>query len=184
MTHFPERVGKVSQIELEFGSLVDQRPTGHHPIQAMVADVAPREFSDMGAEVIALEIEPTFWEKATILHAEYHRPSEKVHPARYARHYADFAALWRHDSKERSAARVDLLHRVRDHKAKFFASSWAHYHTAELGTLRLLPAAARLDELSRDCAAMLPMFMGEPRPFDEVLEIIGEAEQSLNAMKG
>ena len=145
---------------------------------------APREFSDMGAEVIALEIERTFWEKATILHAEYHRPSEKVHPARYARHYADFAALWRHDSKERSAARVDLLHRVRNHKAKFFASGWAHYHTAELGTLRLLPAAARLDELRRDYAAMLPMFMGEPRPFDEVLEIIGEAEQSLNAMKG
>ncbi len=169
-------------VKLEFGSLADQRPTGRHTIRAMVEDFVPGVFSDIGAEVVALEIERTFWEKATILHAEYHRPADKPQPDRYSRHYADFAALWRHDNARHAAMRrLDLLERVRMHKAKFFASGWAHYDTAVPGSLRLLPPDSRVDELRRDYAAMLPMFLDEPRSFDEVLAILREAEQTIHA---
>jgi len=62
-------------VKMEFGSLTDQRPTGTHPIAPLVATLTPDAFDDFHAEVVALEFERTFWEKATILHAEHHRPT-------------------------------------------------------------------------------------------------------------
>jgi hypothetical protein len=43
--------------------------------------------------VEALLAKRTFWEKATILHAEYYRPAEKALPDRYSRHYYDLPRL-------------------------------------------------------------------------------------------
>jgi len=61
-------------VKLEFGSLTDQQPTGRHPVKPWVADAFPAAFADWHCEVTALELPRTFWEKATILHAEHHRP--------------------------------------------------------------------------------------------------------------
>jgi hypothetical protein len=168
-------------VKIEFGSLADQRPTGRHKITAMVAELAPTAFTDFGAEVVALEIERTFWEKATILHAEYHRPAEKKFVERYARHYADFAALWWHPASREARQRLDLLERVRRHKARFFSSGWANYGTAVPGSLRLVPPEHRLRELRSDYAAMRQMFLQEPLTFDEILATLREAESLLNA---
>jgi hypothetical protein len=167
-------------VKIEFGSLADQRPTGSHPIRAMVSKVVPVAFSDFNAEVVALEIERTFWEKATILHAEFHRPFEKTQPPRYARHYADFAALWRHPSGTTAGKQLDLLERVRIHKSRYFASDWANYATAVAGTLRLVPPENRWTELNADYEAMRPMFITEPLTFNEMLAILRGAEHTLN----
>src|SRR5258707_14121521 len=150
-------------VKIEFGSLTDQRPTGTHWITPLIAEVGPETFADFRAEVIALEIERTFWEKATILHVEYHRPIAQPIRDRFARHYSDFAALWHHPGGQAMATRLDLLERVRTHKSKFFGSSWAHYETAVPGALRLTVPNARLAELRRDYAAMAPMFLSPPR---------------------
>ena len=168
-------------VKMEFGSLTDQRPTGTHPIIPFVAELAPDAFHDFHAEVVALEFERTFWEKATILHAEYHRPAEQPMRDRFARHYADFAALWRHRDGRAAAGRFDLLERVRTHKSRFFASSRAHYDTAAPGTLRLVPPDARVAELRRDYTAMGPMFLSPPPDLDNVLATLGEAEDVINA---
>jgi hypothetical protein len=181
---YPRAVPSGSYIEpvvkLEFGSLTDQRPTGSHEIQPMIAALAPDAYEDFRADVVALELERTFWEKATILHAEYFRPAASAFKDRYARHYADFVALWGHEQGPAAASRFDLLDRVRLHKSRFFASSWSHYETAVPGTFRLMPPPARIDELRRDYAAMRPMFIGTPLDFDEVLAILGEAERAIN----
>ena len=167
-------------VKIEFGSLTDQRPTGTHPIVPLIAELAPGTYEDFRAEVVALEIERTFWEKATILHAEYHRPAGQAFRERYARHYADFAALWRHPGGQRGAKQLDLLARVRLHKSRYFGSSWANYATAVPGTLRLLPPEARIAEMRRDYAAMEPMFLSQPMKFDEMLAVLREDELALN----
>ena len=167
-------------VKIEFGSLTDKRPTGTHPITPMVAALAPEAFADFRSEVVALEIERTFWEKATILHAEYHRPASQPLRDRYARHYADFASLWHHPHGPAAAARLDLLERVRLHKSRFFASGWSHFETARPGSLRVLPPDSRIPELRKDYAAMKPMFLVPPPSFEEVLATLREAEQSLN----
>ncbi len=168
------------EVKIEFGSLTDQRPVGRHPIQAFVAELAPGAFADFDAEVAALELERTFWEKATILHAEFHRPAGRQMRDRHARHYADFAALWRHASAQAARSRLDLLERVRLHKSRFFPSSWANYATAVPGSLRLVPPAARVEALRTDYEAMQQMFLGERMPFETVHGIIREAEATLN----
>lgn len=170
-------------VKIEFGSLTDQRPTGTHFIAPLIAELAPDAFSDFRAEVVALEMERTFWEKATILHAEYHRPSAQPIRDRFARHYSDFAALWKHPGGRAAASRVDLLERVRTHKSRFFGSNWANYNSAVPGTLRLAPPEARLAELRHDYAAMEPMFLSSPPRFDAILATLREAENSINSGK-
>ncbi len=167
-------------VKIEFGSLTDQRPTGTHTIAPLIAELAPDAFDDFRAEVVALEIERTFWEKATILHAEYHRPAAQPIRDRFARHYADFAALWKHPGGRAAATRFDLLERVRIHKSRFFTSSWAHYETAVPGTMRLTPPVSRLAPLCHDYAAMEPMFLSTPPPFDAILTTLREAEDTIN----
>jgi hypothetical protein len=167
-------------VKIEFGSLTDQRPTGTHRIAPMLAELEGANFGDFESDVVALEIERTFWEKATILHAEHHRPAEQAFRDRFARHFSDFAALWRHPSGRTAAERLDLLERVRLHKSRYFSSSWAHYESAVPGTLRLHPPEFRMTELRRDYLAMRPMFLGEPISFDEMMSVLAEAEEALN----
>lgn len=81
---------------MEFGSLTDQRPAGKHVIRPWVAEEFPELLADFRCELVALELERTFWEKATILHAEYHRDAAKPISDRFSRHYSDMAAMAQH----------------------------------------------------------------------------------------
>lgn len=167
-------------VKMEFGSLTDQRPTGVHNAQPMLAKAIPANFEDFQAEVVALEVERTFWEKATILHAEYHRPANQPIRERFARHYADVASLWEHPSRASALARLDLLERVVKHKSRFFASGWASYETARPGSIRLRPPHQREAELTKDYAQMEGMFLTKPPSFAEVLRVLGQAEREIN----
>lgn len=168
-------------VKIELGSLTDQRPTGTHPIRPMVADVTPAPFDDFTADVVALEVERTFWEKATILHAEHHRPPEQPIRDRFARHYADFAALWRHAHGQRARTDIALLKRVVAHKGRFFRSRWSSYETALPGTLRLCPPQVREREIGMDLEKMRPMFIGPAPDLATVLAALREAENAINA---
>jgi Nucleotidyl transferase AbiEii toxin, Type IV TA system len=172
------------QVKLEFGALTDQQPTGAHGVAALLALTPGVDltgaYDDLRANVVALEITRTFWEKATILHAEHHRPLDLPIRDRFARHYADFEALWRHPSRAEALARLDLLEDVVRHKSRFFASGWTHYETARLGTFRLVPPSARHAALARDYATMAPMFIGMPIEFDVMLQHLQTVEQQLN----
>ena len=172
------------QVKLEFGALTDQQPTGTHSVAALLAQTPGVDLSgaydDLRASVVALEITRTFWEKATILHAEHQRPPELPIRDRFARHYADFEALWRHPSRAKALARLDLLEDVVRHKSRFFASAWTHYETARPGTFRLVPPPTRHAALARDYATMAPMFIGVPIEFDVMLQRLEAAEQQLN----
>jgi hypothetical protein len=129
-------------------------------------------------------VERSFWEKATILHTEYHRPAEKPTPDRFSRHYADTAALARHPNAGRAIDRHDLRERVVAWKGQFFGSSWANYDQAKPGTFRLVPPAGRLPALRRDYEAMRDMYLSDPTPFDEVIEILAEVENRINQAPG
>ena len=178
----PQPGGYVTkQIKLEFGALTRQQPTGKHSIAPMLVATLGDAYDDFASTVVALELARTFWEKATILHAEYHRPPDKPLRDRFARHYADFAALWRHDSQPQSLARMDLLEDVVRHKSRFFASAWANYDTARPGSFRLVPPSYRHAALGQDYAAMEPMFLSEPLSFDDLLSQLAQAERALNA---
>lgn len=167
-------------VKLELGSLTDQQPVGRHPIRPWVAESFPDAFTDWRCEVVALEIERSFWEKATILHSEYHRPAEKPTPDRFSRHYADTAALAKHPIASKAIGQDDLRDRVVGWKSQFFGSSWANYDQAKPGTFRLVPSAARVPALRRDYQAMRDMYLSEPANFDDVLATLAELENRIN----
>lgn len=177
----PQAGGYIAkQVKLELGALTDQQPTGNHVIKPMLAEIVGDAFSDFQIPVVALELERTFWEKATILHAEFHRPAAQPLRDRSARHYSDMAALWQHPSRAKALARLDLLPDVVRHKSRFFASAWASYDTATPGTFHLVPPEHRHTELARDLAAMGPMFLSDPPSFMELLRQLSIAEEELN----
>lgn len=161
-------------------SLTDQRPVGTHAVKPWVAEEFPKQLQDFRCELVALELERTFWEKGTILHAEHHRERTKPMRDRFSRHYSDMAALARHGVVERALACADLRQRVADWKSRFFAASWARYDLAKPGTFRLLPPDFRLAELEKDYQAMRPMFLTEPPPFESVIKTVSNLEQQIN----
>ena len=170
----------VRSVKLEFGSLTDQQPVGQHPIQPWLADVFPHAFGDWQCNVVALDIQRTFWEKATILHAEYHRRASAGVPERYSRHYADVAALTRHTLAKQAISQVGLLEQVVAWKSRFFARGSARYDLAQPGTFRFAPPPGRMKELQSDYAAMRPMYFDEPLSFDEVVAILEQLEREFN----
>jgi hypothetical protein len=167
-------------VKLEFGSLTDQQPVGRHPIRPWMAETLPDAFPDWRCEVVALEIERSFWEKATILHTEYYRPADKSTPDRFSRHYADVAALAKHPSASMAIDRDDIRDRVVRWKSQFFGSAWAHYDEAKPGTFRLVPHPNRLPALRRDYQAMRDMYLTEPASFVRILSTLSELENRIN----
>lgn len=178
----PERFDYLKRsVKLEFGSLTDQQPTGRHTVQPWIAEVLPQAFTDWSCEVTTLEIERTFWEKATILHTEYHRPSDKPTPDRFSRHYADTAALAKHPVASLAIRRDDLRVRVVSWKSLFFGSGWASYDTAKPSTFKLVPPELRISDLRRDYQNMRDMYLEEPESFDEIINTLRELELKINS---
>jgi hypothetical protein len=183
--HYPSNEGTGfdylrRSVKMEFGSLTDQRPAGKHRISPWVADEFPDLFTDFDCKLVSLELERTFWEKATILHAEYHRDKEKPIRDRFSRHYADTAAIAQHEQITSALNNAELRQRVADWKSRFFPSNWAHYATAKPGTFHLVPPDFRMGELAKDYREMRPMFLNEPPTFENVIDELMRLEQKLN----
>lgn len=184
--HYPSMLATGLQyiprnVKLEIGTLTDQRPRGKHPIRPWLAESFPSLFQDWHCEVTALELERTFWEKATILHAEYHRPEGHEMPVRHARHYADFARLLAHPRASEFLADTEMCLRVAEWKSRVFARKWARYELAKPGSFKLVPPEARLKNVEKDYVAMRPMFLSDPQSFDEMIRSLSEAARRLNS---
>ena len=177
----PERPGYMHpQVRLELGSLTDQRPIGDHTVTPWVAEEFPTLFTVPTCCVVALGVQRTFWEKATILHAEYHRPAEFPMRSRLSRDYYDVCQMAEHSDGQRAMKDVDLLERVVRHKRTYFRSTWAHYEAAKPGSLRLVPPEHRLADLKADYQRMQEMFIEPPPPFDNILQKVRTIEDAIN----
>jgi hypothetical protein len=167
-------------VKIECGARSDRWPVAEHEILPYIAEAFPAAFPDAALTVPVLDIERTFWEKATILHAEAHRPSDKPTPERFSRHYADLAALAQHSTGIAAVSRDDLRARVVAHKQVFFPAAWASYETAVPGTLKLIPPETRLTPLAADYRAMEDMFFQKPPTWPEIIAVLTALEVRLN----
>lgn len=167
-------------VKMEFGSLTDQRPVGTHAIRPWLAEEFPKPFEDFRCQLVALELERTFWEKATILHAEHHRDRAKPIRDLFSRHYSDMAALARHAITERALACDELRQRVANWKSRFFAASWARYDLATPSSFRLVPLEFRVAELKKDYQAMQDMFLSPPPSFENILDTVRDLGNRIN----
>jgi hypothetical protein len=168
------------QVKIEAGARSDFWPSEEQIVRPYVAEVYSEKLTDCDAPVRVLSLERTFWEKASILHAEAHRPSDKAMPKRYSRHYSDLALMSRTDAGRKALLRGDLRDRVIAHKKIFFESAWASMETAVPGQFKLIPAQARLAYLEEDYRDMRPMYFKEPPPWSEIVDTLRALEQEIN----
>jgi hypothetical protein len=167
-------------VKIEMGARSDHWPYETKSVTPYVAELFPQGFKQASCDVKVLVAERTFWEKATILHSEFHRPVEKPTPVRLSRHYCDFYELIRKGVALRAVEQIELLNRVAQHKSLFFKSSWAKYGEATRGTLKILPPEHRIAVLQSDYVNMREMFFGEPPKFDSILILLKEWEREFN----
>lgn len=169
-------------VRLEFGARSDHWPAGSHAIVPYAAEEFPAAFIEPSCQVLTLEAERTFWEKATILHAEYHRPEARYSAERRSRHYYDLAMLSRSPIRESALRQLDLLEAVRQHKMCFFWAAWAKYDEARPGSLRLVPQGPLEKILRADYAKMEEMIFHKAPAFDDVIDELSRLERSINEM--
>ncbi len=81
-------------------------------------------------------------------------------PARYARHLYDVYNMGNSWVKERAFKRKELLEKDVVFKQKFYYVKGAHYETATLSSIELLPKEAVLNALKEDYQAMRNMIYG------------------------
>jgi hypothetical protein len=190
------------QVVLELGTHAEFVPHDKFTIRSFVAEKFPKLFGvgdgasaaadgdggggdhgDGDVDVVALLGKRTFWEKATILHAEFFRAPEKPLPERYSRHYYDVALMSKQPIKADALADLPLLAQVVKHKETFYPSAWSRYDLARAGSFHVVPAKERMDALQRDYKNMAPMIFGEPPSFESIVETLAASEQEINTTK-
>jgi hypothetical protein len=168
------------QVILELGTHAEFVPRGRFTVRAFAAEEFPALFEESDVPVTSLLAKRTFWEKATILHAEFYRPAEKALPDRYSRHYYDLAMLAQSPVRGDALADIALLDQVVRHKQAFYPSGWAKYDLARVGSLHLVPTEERRAALERDYRSMSVMIFGNPPPFGKIIEALTALEQEIN----
>lgn len=177
----PDATGYIRRIvKIEMGARADHWPSETKTITPYVAEQFPQGFKVPSCVVKVLSAERTFWEKATILHAEFHRPVDKPMPERFSRHYCDFYELLRKGVEKTATTQPELLARVAQHKTLFFKTSWARYNEATKGSLRIAPPEHRVKALQDDYSKMQQMFFGEPPQFNNIIVLLNKWEGEFN----
>lgn len=135
-------------ILIEFGGRNSTLPQSTLAITPDIAEHVPDLALPM-AQVSVLSAARTFWEKATLIHVECHRPSFKPGAQRLSRHWYDLARLADHEVGQQALVDTELLRDVLRIKETFYRSSFSHYNRCIAGGLRLIPDASLLEACAR-----------------------------------
>lgn len=155
----------------------------HEPIETVTINAyVESAIADIKTSCIVKVLSPkrTFWEKATILHAENNINKPERVKERLSRHLYDLVMLYRSDIGQEAIKDTDLLTSVAEHKKFYFRSSAANYDEAKPGTLKIVPHDAILDAFKQDYEKMRSMFSGEVLSFDTILLILQDMEYLIN----
>ncbi len=169
------------ELRLEIGPLASWAPHEEKTINCYAADVFPDLFESPECSVRVIKAERTFWEKATILHHEAHRPEGSPQPRRYSRHYYDLAKMAESPVKDAALADLQLLTKVVEFKQRFYPRGWAQYELAKPGTMRLVPDGEVLRTVESDYAGMANMIFGYIPEFADIMGVLQALEDEINA---
>ena len=142
----------------------------------------PDIFSQKETSVLTIDVERTFWEKLTILHKIANFPEGKPLPARYARHLYDVYNMGNSWVKERAFKRKELLEKDVAFKQKFYYAKGAHYETATLSSIELMPKEAVLNALKEDYQAMRNMIYGNIPEFKDILMFLERLQEEIHGL--
>lgn len=172
----------IPHVRLEIGPLAEWMPSHITSIVPFVAEHYDWLFEQKSTDILTIDAERTFWEKITILHKIAHFPEGKILPHRYARHLYDVYCLGNSEIKKSAFDRKELLEKDVAFKQKFYYARSAHYETATLKTISLIPSEEIMQSLKNDYAAMANMFYGSAPDFEIILMYLEELEKEIHAL--
>ena len=166
---------------IEFGGRNITEPNEEHEVRPDIAEyVTALEFPHSTVRVLSPE--RTFWEKATLMHAECQRNKFRASAERLSRHWYDLAMLADLVYGQDAVANRALLTDVVKHKKTFFHASYVNYDECLAGRLRLIPGNTVLAALRDDFQRMVcaGMFIGDPPTFDSIVKRLRTLEGAIN----
>ena len=166
------------QIKLELGARGDIEPNEMRELKPYILDIVQELEMVSNIKFPTLSAHRTFWEKATILHALHHSPSELKD--RMSRHYYDVYMLSKSGISDKAISQPELLEAVVKNKSLMFKDNKASYETAIIGSLKLIPKDSDLNKLKSDYAAMNEMFMEAAPSIDDIIAELLVLENRLN----
>ncbi len=169
-------------VRLEIGPLAEWLPSHLTVITPFAAENYPDLFSQKETSILTIDVERTFWEKITILHKIANFPQDKILPSRYARHLYDVYSMGNSWVKEAAFAHKELLEKDILFKQKFYYTKNAHYETATLATIMLVPKNETLSALIKDYNAMQNMIYGVIPDITEIIEYLRVLEGEIHSL--
>ena len=144
------------EVKLEFGARATGEPNAPMSVVCNAAPHVP-DIELPKAEPRVMQIERTFWEKATAVHV--YCLQHRLRGERLARHWYDLARLDAAGFAELALADRALANAVASHKAIFFrerdaSGNWVDYEAAVSGSLELVPTGDSRVALADDYARM------------------------------
>ena len=170
-----------SHVLLEFGARNSIEPNNQHTIQPIISDFLKNiEFPK--ASVNVLSPLRTFWEKATLIHAECHRSEFKESANRLSRHWHDLAVLSQHSIGQAAIENIDLLMDVIKYKKIFFSTNYAQYDLCLQGKFKFFPDKSHIMSLHSDYNQMIQagMFSQTPLSFEQIVTLLKKLQESIN----
>lgn len=134
-------------------------------------------------EVEILRPDRTFWEKATILHAENSRnePSRIEKRNHMSRHIYDLVQLYNSEYGQMAIDNLELLADVIRHKSIFYKDNKADYQNATPNAIKIVPTAELNIHFRNDYEDMVQsMIVGNPPSYEELLESLGKIEAKVH----
>ena len=173
----------VPHVKLEIGPLAEWTPSHITTIEPFAAEWYPKLFKEKSTDVLTIDAERAFWEKITILHKLAKFLENKVVPSRYSRHLYDVYCLGNSKLKEEALKRKKILEDDIVFKQKFYYAKSAHYETATIDKVMLVPRDEILKELEKDYKAMGIMFYGDVPEFNTIIEFLKKLESEIHGLK-
>ena len=171
-----------SFVKLEIGPIAEWTPSHITRISPFVSEQYPALFTKKDTTVRTIDAERTFWEKITILHKISNFPEEKILPEHYARHLYDVYCMGHSPIKESAFNKKELLEKDVIFKQKFYYAKNAHYETATLADVKLVPKGKILKDLESDYKAMEEMIYGDKPDFSEIIQYLTELQDEIHSL--
>ena len=169
-----------SYIQLEIGPISEWLPSHKVSIKPFATEFYPDLFTQKETFVRTIDVERTFWEKITILHKISNFTEEKKLPKRYARHLYDVFCMANSDVKKIAFEKKELLHKDIIFKQKFYYSKSAHYESATLKDVCLIPNEKIMKELFADYKETQKMIYNKIPSFEQIIDCLKSLEEEIH----
>lgn len=169
-------------VRIEFGGASTGEPSHEVGIACDASNSeAASEIEFPHANVRVMDVQRTFWEKATLAHVACVKGRNDW--GRYARHWYDLVRIYKSEYWDECLRDVETARLVARVKKHFYRESGVDYEDAVAGNIRIVPDGENLASLNADYGDMVEsgMFDREVEPFDELMVKCDEIANALNS---